>query len=91
MPLAFLWPAVLWLLVLLPALVALYWLAWRRRKRSALRLPSLATVREAVGRRTWRRHVPAALLLAALGSRVLAAARRCPRNRRPSFWPWTSP
>jgi Ca-activated chloride channel family protein len=75
MPIAFLWPAALWLLLLLPALVAAYWLALRRRKRSAMRVPSLATVREAMEGRSWRRHVPAALFLAALGSLLVAAAR----------------
>jgi Ca-activated chloride channel family protein len=75
LPLAFVWPGLLWLLLLVPALVAVYWLALRRRKAAAIRLPSLAPVREAVGRRTWRRHVPAVLFLAALASLVLAAAR----------------
>ena len=46
---SFEWPQALWLLLAVPGLVALYlWLA-RRRKRSALRLASLAVVREAMG------------------------------------------
>jgi Ca-activated chloride channel family protein len=75
LPLAFLWPALLWLLLGVPALVGAYWLALRRRKATAIRLPSLAVVREAAVRRTWRRHVPAALFLGALASLVVAAAR----------------
>jgi len=75
LPVAFAWPAVLWLLLFLPALVGAYRWALRRRKRDAIRVPSLATVHEAVAGRTWRRHVPAALLLGALGALLLAAAR----------------
>jgi Ca-activated chloride channel family protein len=75
MPVVFLWPGVLALLLFLPALVAAYWLVLRRRKQAALRLPSLDPVREAMGQRTWRRHVPAALLLAAVALLVVAAAR----------------
>jgi Ca-activated chloride channel homolog len=72
----FLWPHMLWLLVLLPLLAALYAVVLRRRKKAAVRFASLALVREATGRgASMRRHVPPALLFLALGALLLAAAR----------------
>ncbi|MEO6032636.1 MAG: BatA domain-containing protein, partial [Burkholderiaceae bacterium] len=72
----FLWPDMLWGLVALPLLVLLYLWLLRRRKKTALRYASLALVKEALGARSaWRRHVPPALLLAALGALLLAMAR----------------
>jgi Ca-activated chloride channel family protein len=71
----FLWPEALWSLVLLPLLAAAYLLLLRRRKREAVRYSSLGLVRPALGRSTWRRHVPPALLLAAIATMLLAAAR----------------
>jgi Ca-activated chloride channel family protein len=72
----FLWPAMLWLLVLLPGLAALYlWLIARGRK-IALRYASLAIAGEAMGAAArLRRHVPAVLLLLGLGAMLLAVAR----------------
>ena len=82
---SFEWPQALWLLLAVPGLVALYlWLA-RRRKRSALRLASLAVVREAMGASPgWRRHVPPLLLLVAIAALVVAAARPGARITLPS-------
>jgi Ca-activated chloride channel family protein len=72
----FLSPHVLWLLLALPALAALYVLLQRRRTRAALRFPDMATVRAAIGPgQRWRRHVPPALLLLALCAGIVAAAR----------------
>jgi Ca-activated chloride channel family protein len=71
----FLWPDALWALALLPLLVGGYLLLLRRRKREALRYSSLGLVRQALGKSTWRRHVPAALFLAALAAMLVAAAR----------------
>jgi Ca-activated chloride channel family protein len=70
------WPEMLWLLALLPALVATYWWALRRRKRTALHYSSLSLVRVAMvpGQR-WRRHVPPALFLLALAAAIFAMAR----------------
>jgi len=72
----FLWPLMLWLLLLIPALVALYILAQRRRQRYALRYASLSLVREALGRGPgFRRHIPPALFLSGLTVMIVALAR----------------
>jgi Ca-activated chloride channel family protein len=72
----FLWPEMLWLALLLPLLVLLYVWLMRRRKKAVVRYPSLALVKTALGKSaSWRRHVPPALLLAALGAWVVAAGR----------------
>ena len=72
----FIWPTMLWGLLALPLLVGAYVWLLRRRKKSALRYASLGLVKEALGRRgAWRRHVPPALLLAAIASLLLAVAR----------------
>ena len=72
----FLWPDVLWLLLFLPALVAAYLHALRRKKKAAIRYPSLALIRQAIGPGAkFRRHVPPLLLLIAIGAAFLAAAR----------------
>ncbi len=72
----FLWPDFLWLLLLLPLLVALYlWLLARRRK-TTLRLASVAVARLAVGKGPgWRRHVPPVMMLLAVAAGLLAVAR----------------
>ena len=73
---SFLSPEWLWLLALLPPLPVLYVLALRRRAADALRFPDMDLVRQAAaGRRTWRRHVPPALLFLALAAMLLAVAR----------------
>jgi Ca-activated chloride channel family protein len=71
----FLWPQVLWLMLALPLCVLAYrWLL--RRRKAAIRYASVALFREAldVGPR-WRRHVPPALLLAAVALGLVATAR----------------
>ncbi len=76
LPLNFVWPQLLWLLLALPLLVLLYVWLLRRRKQVALRYASLSIVREAMGKGPgWRRHVPPVLLLLAIGLMLLAAAR----------------
>ena len=75
-PVSFLWPQMLWLLLVLPLLVLLYLWLLRRRQRTALRYANLSIVREALGKGPgWRRHVPPMLLLLALAAMLLAAAR----------------
>ncbi|MCC7113574.1 MAG: VWA domain-containing protein [Burkholderiales bacterium] len=79
------WPSLLWLLALVPALVGAYVWAQRRRKRLALTYASVGLVRAAiVPGRLWRRHVPPALLLAALVLLILAVARPAARVTLPS-------
>lgn len=71
----FLWPDMLWLLLLAPLLVGGYIYILRRRKRAAIRYSSLLLVREAVRGQRFRRHVPPALLLLAILAALLATAR----------------
>ncbi len=71
-----LWPGLLFLLALLPLMVAAYIWMLRRRRRYAVRYSSLSLVREALPR--WsrlRRHLPFALFLLALASLVVALGR----------------
>jgi Ca-activated chloride channel family protein len=72
----FLWPDVLWFLLLAPALVAAYVLMLRRRKSTAVRYASLTLVRDSIGAgQRIRRHVPPALVLLGLVAAIVAAAR----------------
>jgi len=72
----FVWPHLLWLLLVLPALAVLYLWLLLRRKRNTVRFANLAMVRQAVGKGPgWRRHLPPALLLLALATLLLASAR----------------
>jgi Ca-activated chloride channel homolog len=72
----FLWPELLWLLLLLPLLVLVYIAVLRRRKKLALNYAGLTTVKAAMSRgQRIKRHVPPALFLLALGAMLLAVAR----------------
>ena len=73
---SFQWPTLLYTLALLPLLVLLYtWLLSRRRK-TTVRLASVSVAKLALGKGPgWRRHVPPALLLLALGVLLLSTAR----------------
>jgi Ca-activated chloride channel family protein len=72
----FLWPDLLWLMLLLPALAAAYVYALRRKKRAAIRFTNLALVREAMGPgQRIRRHVPPALFFVAMALALVAVAR----------------
>lgn len=46
---SFIWPVVLWLLLAVPVLIAVYVWLLHRKKKSALRYASLSIVREAMG------------------------------------------
>lgn len=81
----FLWPAYLWLMLALPLLVVAYVWLLRRRGKSAVRYSSLSVVRAAASGRSWRRHLPPALLLVAFAGLLLAAARPIARVTLP----WT--
>jgi Ca-activated chloride channel homolog len=73
---SFQWPGFLVLLAVLPLIVAVYLWVLRRRRRFAVRFSSLALVRAAQPRHSWlRRHLPFALLLAALASLIGAVSR----------------
>ena len=73
---SFQWPTLLWTLLLLPLLVLLYVWLLRRRKRTTVRLASVAIAKAAMGTGPgWRRHVPPLLMLGALGVLLLASAR----------------
>jgi Ca-activated chloride channel family protein len=70
--------APIWLLALLliPALVAAQAASRHRARRYAVRFPAVATLKAAAATvPAWQRHLPAALLLAALATLVLALAR----------------
>ncbi len=71
------WPRLLFLLGLIPLLIAVYvWIMLHRRRSFAVRYSSLALVREAMTRQSnWRRHIPFALFLLALASLVVAVGR----------------
>jgi Ca-activated chloride channel family protein len=72
----FLWPHLLWLLVAVPGLVALYLYLLNRRKRGAIRFASLALVKAAMGPgQRIRRHIPPALFLIGLTALLFAVAR----------------
>jgi Ca-activated chloride channel homolog len=71
----FLWPEMLWLLPLVPALIAGYFYLLKRKQKAALRYASLSMVKEALGARNFRRHIPAILFLIALLAMLLAVAR----------------
>lgn len=81
----FLWPGMLWLLVAVPALVAVYVLLLRRKKKAALRYASLSLVKEAMGPgQHFRRHVPPLLFLLALATMIVAVARPAALVRLPT-------
>ena len=72
----FLWPQLLWLLLLVPALLGTYILLLRRKKKAALHYASLSLIKEALGAgQRFRRHVPPALFLMALTLMLVAVAR----------------
>lgn len=70
------WPGMLWLLLLVPALAALYLRSWRRRQRAVLRGAGLFQVRDAAGRGPgFRRHLPAVFFFLGFTILILALAR----------------
>lgn len=82
----FLWPQALWLMLALPLLPALYLWLLRRRRKLTLRLSSVHIARQAAGGRSWRRHVPPALIGLALAILMLSVARPSARVTLP----WSS-
>ncbi len=73
---SFLFAPGLWLVLIVPALIAAYVWAQRRRQKYALRYANLSLVREALGKGPGiRRHIPPALFLAAVFFMTAATAR----------------
>jgi Ca-activated chloride channel family protein len=73
---SFSWPWALLALLVIPLVLAVWWVTRRRRKRAALRVTSIALVRTAVsGRSRWRRRIPPALLTLGLAVLAVGAAR----------------
>ena len=71
----FLHPQILWLLVLVPALVAAYVALLRRKKKHVVRYASLGLVKEAIGPgQRFRRHLPPLLFLLAEIALIVACA-----------------
>ncbi len=72
----FIWPELLWLLVAVPIMVAVYVLLLRRKKKAAARYASLSMIKEAMGMgQRFRRHIPPLLFLIALAGMLIAVAR----------------
>jgi Ca-activated chloride channel family protein len=66
----------LWALLLVPLAAVAYWASRQRAKRYAVRFTAVPALRLAAGTvPAWRRHLPAALALAALAALVLAMAK----------------
>jgi Ca-activated chloride channel family protein len=72
----FQWPELLWLLLLVPALIALYFALLERKKKLAVRYASLGLVSRAMGPgRRLRRHIPPLVFLLAIVTLIVAVAR----------------
>ena len=72
----FIWPQMLWSLVLVPLLIAWYIWLLRRKNQAVLRYASLNIVKEAMGPgQRIRRHIPPFLFLLALIALLVALAR----------------
>ncbi|WP_088278641.1 VWA domain-containing protein [Ideonella sp. A 288] len=81
----FQWPDLLWSLLLVPALVALYLWLLRRRKKTTVTFASVALVKQALGKGPgWRRHVPPMLMLLAVAVLAIASARPMAKLKLPS-------
>jgi Ca-activated chloride channel family protein len=81
---SFQWPLFLWLLLLVPLLVAGYIYLINRRRKSTFRYSNLAMVKAASDGPGWRRHVPPALMLAAFALLLLGMARPSAEVKLPS-------
>lgn len=72
----FAWPLVLIGLLILPAGALAYWLAQRRRPKYAVKFTNLDLLASVVDRGpNWRRHLPPALYMLAVGALIFAIAR----------------
>jgi len=76
LPVTFIWPALLWLLLIVPILIALYIRMQRRRQRLALSYGGFGVAQQAGGRGFGaRRHVPAIFFLIGVLIMVAVLAR----------------
>jgi Ca-activated chloride channel homolog len=76
LPVTFLWPEALWLMLLVPLMVLFYLWLLKRRKKSAIAWTNLDIVRQAQGKGgAWRRHLPPLVMLGALASALFATSR----------------
>ena len=72
----FVWPLALLSLLVVPVLLGMYWWSQRRRRKQAVRYSSVALLRSVLPKRKrWQRHLPIALLLAALVALGISAGR----------------
>jgi Ca-activated chloride channel family protein len=72
----FVWPQMLWLMAVLPLLMLGYFWLLRRKRSEGMRFAHLALVRAALARGpVWRRHLPPAVFLAAVGLMIFAVSR----------------
>jgi Ca-activated chloride channel family protein len=75
-PVTFIWPALLLLLLVVPLLIGLYIRMQLRRRQIAANLGSLGFMQAAEGGQLgWRRHIPQAIFLVGLAIMVVALAR----------------
>jgi Ca-activated chloride channel family protein len=72
---SFIWPAVLFSLLLVPLAVILYVRMQQRRRQMAARYGSLGSMQSAAGRPGLRRHIPPAIFLTGLVILTVAMAR----------------
>jgi Ca-activated chloride channel family protein len=73
---SFMWPVMLWLLLLIPLLIIRYVLVQRRRRSLAASYGSMGFVQNSSGRAAgFRRHIPQFFFLAGIGILLFALAR----------------
>jgi Ca-activated chloride channel family protein len=73
---SFSWPWAFLALLAIPVVAGIWWWTRHRRRRTAVRVTSIALVRAALpGRSRWRRRIPAGLLMAGLAVLGVGAAR----------------
>jgi len=81
----FIWPELLWLLLIIPVLVMGYIRALRRKRTEAVLYSSLQLIRPALGPgNKFRRHIPPALLLLAISLVIFGTARPSARITLPA-------
>ena len=73
---SFFWQNMLWLLIIIPVIIATYILIQRRRQKYALRYASLSMIKEAIGKGPqFRRHIPPIMFFAGLTILLVSIAR----------------